>query len=166
MTEATITIVVAVANDGVIGVKNGLPWQLPEDLAHFKATTLGHCLIMGRKTFESIGRPLPKRRTIVVSRNTDLVIAGVTVVTSLSAAIEHAVATGENKLFVVGGAQIYEQALGLANQIILTKIALTVEGDAFFAPILPEHWQLLESTDHVSATGISYRIERYQRAAT
>jgi dihydrofolate reductase len=165
-TVPTIAIVVAVANHGVIGVKNALPWHLPEDLAHFKATTLGHCLIMGRKTFESIGRPLPKRRTIVVSHNAHLAIPGVATVTSLRAAIDHAVASGESKIFIVGGAQIYEQGLAFANEVVLTRVALTVEGDAFFAPLLPEEWELLERTEHMSGAGIAYSIERYRRAAT
>ena len=110
-----ISLVVAVADNGVIGVNNQLPWRLPNDLQRFKSITMGKAIIMGRKTFESIGKPLPGRRNIVVSRRPDLVIDGCTVVNSVQSAIE--AAGKEDELMVIGGADIYRQALPLAQRI-------------------------------------------------
>jgi dihydrofolate reductase len=133
-----ISLVVAVADNGVIGVNNQLPWRLPNDLQRFKSITMGKAIIMGRKTFESIGKPLPGRRNIVVSRRPDLVIDGCTVVNSVQSAIE--AAGKEDELMVIGGADIYRQALPLAQRIYLTRVHADIQGDADF-PQLDTEWR-------------------------
>ncbi len=130
-----LTLVVAHARNRVIGRDNTLPWRLPPDLQHFKRVTLGKPIVMGRKTWESLGRPLPGRHNIVISRNAGYEAAGATVVDSLSAAL--AAAGDVEEVCVIGGAQIYEQALALADRIIATEIDADVAGDAWF-PALPD----------------------------
>lgn len=127
-----LTLIVAMSRNHVIGRAGQLPWHLPEDLQHFKATTMGHPIIMGRKTYESIGRPLPGRRNIVVTRNADYQAEGITIVHSLDEAIEHCV---DQDAFVIGGAQLYAQALPRANRIYLTLIDSEIAGDTYFPKI-------------------------------
>jgi dihydrofolate reductase len=127
---APLAIVVAIGDGGVIGKDGGLPWRLPEDLRHFKATTMGHAIIMGRKTHASIGRPLAGRRNIVISRTADK-FDGCEQAPSLEEAIHMARATDEEPR-IIGGATIYEAALPLATRIFLTEVHRKVEGDAFF----------------------------------
>ena len=124
-----LTIIVATDKQGGIGINNALPWHLPEDLAHFKRTTSGHAIIMGRKTFDSIGRALPNRRNIVVTRNNNWEHDGVESVTSLQAAQE---VLNEDHAFIIGGAQIYQQALSVANQLIVTEIQEDLPAIHFF----------------------------------
>jgi len=142
----TISLVVAVAENGVIGRGNGLPWHLSADLRRFKALTVGHTVIMGRKTFDSIGKGLSGRRNLVVSRNPEFRPAGATRVPSLEAALEAAGPAGE--VFVIGGADLYRQAMPLAERIHLTLVHARPEGDAFFP--LPEGgaWRLASSESH------------------
>jgi len=135
----TISIIVAVAENNVIGANNQLIWHLSDDLKRFKALTTGHSIIMGRKTFESIGRPLPKRHNIVVSRNTNLQIDGCTVVSSLQDAI--ALCAQDDVAFVIGGGELYRQALPLANKLYLTKVHKSFEGDTFFPKIDMDEWR-------------------------
>eukprot|EP01030_Chromulinospumella_sphaerica_P019590 gene19590-19484_t len=134
-----LTIIVATDAQRGIGINNTLPWKLPEDLAHFKRTTSGHPIIMGRKTFDSIGRPLPNRRNIVVTRNPAWQHEGVEVVTSVEQAI--ALLDGAEG-FVIGGAEIYRQTLPVASRLIITEIAAVFDCDAFFpepdATVWPE----------------------------
>ena len=139
----TISLVVAVAENGVIGNGNALPWRLSADLRRFKTLTLGHTVIMGRKTFESIGKGLTGRRNLVVSRNPEFRPEGATRVPSLEVAFAEAGPAGE--VFVIGGADIYRQALPVAEKIFLTLVRATPEGDAHFA--LPEgsEWVLVSS---------------------
>ncbi len=139
----TISLVVAVAENGVIGNGNALPWRLSADLRRFKALTLGHTVIMGRKTFESIGKGLTGRRNLVVSRNPEFRPEGATRVPSLEVAFAEAGPAGE--VFVIGGADIYRQALPLAEKIYLTLVRAEPEGDAHFH--LPEgnEWVLVSS---------------------
>ncbi|MEZ9594842.1 type 3 dihydrofolate reductase [Shewanella sp. 10N.261.52.F9] len=125
-----IAMIAAMANNRVIGKDNQMPWHLPEDLRHFKAMTLGKPVVMGRKTYESIGRPLPGRHNIVISRQADLLIDGVTTVTSFEAA--KLVAGACEELVVIGGGQLYQMLLPQANILYLTEIALDVEGDTHF----------------------------------
>lgn len=128
-----LSLVAALAHNRVIGRDNKLPWHLPEDLKHFRALTSGHPVIMGRKTFESIGRPLPGRLNIVISRNGELRIPGVTTVTSLDQALlECKGKPGNEEVFVIGGAQIYSEALPRADRLYLTILEQGVEGDALF----------------------------------
>lgn len=130
---APLAIVVAVADGGVIGRDAGLPWHLPEDLRHFKDVTMGHAMIMGRKTFDSIGRALPGRTSIVVSRGAPTLPEGVALARSFEEAVAIARQTdGEPR--VIGGASIYEAALPLATRIFLTEVHRPVTGDTFFPP--------------------------------
>lgn len=124
-----IILIAAVAENGVIGRDNALPWRLKGDLAHFKNTTSGHPVLMGRKTWESLGRPLPGRRNMVITRDPDYLASGAEVFTSPEAAIE---AVGGGKAFVIGGAEIYRQLLDRADALILTEVRAAVDGDAHF----------------------------------
>ncbi|GIU40612.1 dihydrofolate reductase [Shewanella sairae] len=134
-----IAMIAAMANNRVIGKDNQMPWHLPEDLRHFKAMTLGKPVVMGRKTYESIGRPLPGRHNIVISRQADLLIDGVTTVTSFESAKQ---AAGEcEELVVMGGGQLYEMLLPQADILYLTEIALDVEGDTYFPEWNDGTWQ-------------------------
>ena len=141
-----VSLVVAVAENGVIGRDNALPWRLSADLRRFKALTLGHTVIMGRRTFESIGKGLTGRRNLVVSRNPEFRPAGATRVPNLAAALETAGPAGE--VFIIGGADIYRQARPLATRIYLTLVHARPEGDAHFP--LPEGktWRLVSSESH------------------
>ena len=136
-----VTIVAAVARNGVIGVDGGLPWHLPDDLRRFKALTMGHVLVMGRKTYESIGRPLPGRTTVVVTRNAawDPGSEEVVVATGLDEAIRTAKAI-DDEVFVVGGAQVYADALPLADRLELTLVDDEPDGDTTFPAVEWAHW--------------------------
>jgi dihydrofolate reductase len=159
----TLSIIVATDAERGIGINNALPWHLPEDLAHFKRTTTGHPIIMGRKTFDSIGRPLPNRRNIVITRNSDWQHAGVEAVGSIADAVALA-ATGATEAFVIGGAQIYEKALPLANRVIVTEIAQTFACDAFFPPLDPTLWQAASREQHQSIDGaFHYAFVTYEK---
>lgn len=123
-------MIAALANNRVIGIENRLPWRLPEDLAHFKALTLGHPVLMGRKTFESLGRPLPGRTNIVITRNPDFRPEGCQVAGSIPEAI--ALCRAAVELFFIGGAELYAQAIPLADRLYLTEVDIEAEGDAWF----------------------------------
>ncbi|MRW83709.1 dihydrofolate reductase [Pseudoduganella sp. FT26W] len=158
-----LTIIVATDAQRGIGINNTLPWKLPEDLAHFKRLTTGHPIIMGRKTFDSIGRPLPNRRNIVITRNADWRHDGVEVVGSIEAAI--ALLDGAEG-FVIGGAEIYKQSLQLADQLIITQIAHTFDCDAFFPEIDANAWQETAREEHASeASGLRYAFVTLRRKA-
>lgn len=139
MTKPCITLIVARARNGVIGRDGTLPWRLPEDLAFFKRTTMGHPIVMGRRTWESIGRPLPGRRNIVVSRQAGFVAAGAEVVPSLDEALRLCAGAGE--LFVIGGAQLYGEALPRADRLIVTEIDDDFDGDTHWPAPDPAHWR-------------------------
>jgi dihydrofolate reductase len=130
-----LSIIVATAEQGVIGKDNQLIWHLPEDLKMFRRLTTGHVIIMGRKTFESIGKPLPNRTSIIISRNTDYQVEGCIVVGSLEEAIEKAKEIESEEAFIIGGAQIYALALDMADTVYLTQVHHNFEGDVFF-PVL------------------------------
>lgn len=131
-----ISIIVAIASNNTIGSANSMPWHLPEDFRHFKQVTMGKAVIMGRKTYESIGRPLPGRRNIVITRNTALHIEGCEMASSLDEAIALCNPTEEN--FIIGGGEIYRQAMPLADKLYITHIAAEFEGDTRFPTIGPE----------------------------
>lgn len=157
-----ISIIVAVAENWVIGGNNQLLWHISEDLKRFKSLTSGHSIIMGRKTFESIGRPLPNRKNIVVSRNANLVIDGCIIVNSLNEALE--ITEGEDEVFVVGGGELYRQALPLAKKMYLTKVHKTFEGDTTFPSINFNEWNLvLEQKGNPTADGLGYTFLDYVR---
>jgi dihydrofolate reductase len=157
-----ISLVAAVADGGVIGDRGGLPWRLPADLAHFRALTMGHGLVVGRKTFQSIGRALPGRRTIVLTREPGFRAPGCTVAGSLEAAIA---ACGDREIFVIGGASIYSQFLPLASRLFITRIAATVAGDAFFPAIDPSVWRLVEQAPGTvdAANPLPHEFQLWQR---
>jgi dihydrofolate reductase len=140
----TITIIVATDQHNGIGANNQLLWHLPADLKFFKQTTTGHTIIMGRKTFDSIGKPLPNRQSMVISRQPNLKINGAQVFTALADAL--AACQNEKEVFIIGGAEIYKLALPLANKIYLTKINGVFNADVYFPDILPNQWQETENT--------------------
>lgn len=137
--DRRLTLVAAYAGNRVIGDHGRIPWHLPEDFAHFKATTMGGVLVMGRATYESIGRPLPGRTTVVVTRNPDWSADGVLVAHSLEEALD--LAAGQpGETFVVGGTEVYEQALPVATHQVLTEVDLTPAGDAYYPEFSPDEW--------------------------
>ncbi len=148
--SATVTLVAAVGANGVIGAAGGLPWHLPEDLAHFKRLTLGHPMIMGRTTFESIGRVLPGRTTIVITRQDDWSAPGVEVAGSLDEALTLA-GTLDDDVFVVGGGQVYGEALdrGLIDLLSLTRVANSPAGDTWFPAVDWSVWREVGRIAHV-----------------
>lgn len=137
-TGPEIVLIAAVARNGVIGADNGLPWRLKGDLLRFRATTTGHPVLMGRKTWASLGRPLPGRRNVVVSRQEDFAAAGAEVHPGLEAALE-AVATAET-VFVIGGAELYRQTLARADRLLITEVQAEVVGDTRFPAIDPDRF--------------------------
>jgi dihydrofolate reductase len=136
-----LSLIVAVAQNNVIGHNNQLIWHLPNDLKQFKRLTTGHCIIMGRKTFDSIGKPLPNRTSIIISRNPDFQIDNCLTVSSLNEAIKKAKELGETEAFIIGGAEIYRLSLSLVDKIYLTEVHHTFEGDTFFPEIDKNSWQ-------------------------
>ena len=160
-----IALVVAMARNRVIGRDNALPWRLPADLAYFKRVTLGHPVVMGRRTYESIGRPLPGRKNIVVSRNPQFLAPGCTVVHSLDAAWD--AAAGADKAFVIGGTTLFEETLPIAGVIHLTEVEAEVEGDTFFPEFDRAEWRETEVERHGADERHAYpfRILRLERKA-
>ena len=156
-----LNLIVAYARNRTIGRDNTLPWKLPGDLAHFKRTTLGCPIVMGRKTWDSLGRPLPGRRNIVITRNATNAFVGAECVTSLSHALE-AVKEAE-QVFVIGGAQIYQQALPLAQRIVATEIHADIEGDAVFAPLDKAVWVETSRLPQPAENGLAYDLVEYHR---
>jgi len=158
-----LNLIFARATNGVIGKDGSMPWHLPEDLAHFKRTTLGYPVIMGRKTWDSLPpkfRPLPGRVNVVVTRQPDWQAAGVVVAHSLAQALDCCAAQAQ--VWVIGGAEIYAQALPMADRVVVTEIEAVFEGDAFAPQLGPEWWA--ESRDrHVAASGLPYSFVTYTR---
>ena len=145
-----ISAIVAVAKNNVIGesVSNKIPWYLPEDLKWFKKQTLGHAVIMGRKCFESIGRPLPKRTNIVVTRDVFYLAQGCEIVHSIAEALQLAENEGEQEVFIIGGGEIYKQSLHFFDKIILTEVDIDTEGDIYFPVLNNDDWQLVFEEKH------------------
>jgi dihydrofolate reductase len=153
-----LNLIFARAHNGVIGKDNTLPWHLPEDLAHFKQTTLGQPVVMGRKTWESLPpkfRPLPGRTNIVVTRQAGWQAEGALVAHSIEEAIQHCHADAQ--VWVIGGAEVYAQAMPLAARAVVTEIDADFEGDAF-APTFNSNWQETERTTHVAVNGLTYSL--------
>jgi dihydrofolate reductase len=152
MKDPRIALMVAMAQNRCIGINNTLPWHLPQDLRHFKTTTLNKPVIMRRKTFESIGRPLPQRTNIMVTRNLQRVYEGVqtaaTVPAAIQLALECAVQTGANEIIVIGGEQIYREALPQVSRIYLTRVHASIEGDAYFPEFNEAEWQQVGAEQH------------------
>ena len=163
MTQQHISIIVAMAQNRTIGINNTLPWRCPEDLKHFKALTMGHPMIMGRKTFDSIGKPLPGRTTVVVTRNRELQIDGCIMTHSLEEAI--AACAGDDEIFIVGGAELYAQALPLVDTLYITEIFQDVEGDAHFPEFSRAEWQEIsrEKRSQTMPQPLEYHFITYRR---
>ncbi len=163
-----LTVIAAVARNGVIGRDNRLPWRLPEDMRHFKALTMGNPVVMGRKTWESLPakfRPLPGRQNIVVSRDTAYRAEGAVVVGSVAAAL--AAAADAREVFVIGGAELYAQALNQAGRLQLTEIAADFPGDAYFPEFDRQAWRETARHAHRAAAedgGFAYAFVTYERA--
>jgi len=143
-----VTIIAAVAANGVIGREGDLPWRLPADLRAFKRLTMGHHVVMGRRTWASIGRPLPGRTLVVLTRDRHAAIPGVTVVHDLEAALAVAEAAGDDEAFIAGGAQVYAAALRRADRMRLTRVEAEVAGDVRFPPYDPTAWVEVAREEH------------------
>jgi dihydrofolate reductase len=150
-----ISIVVAMAANGVIGQDNQLPWRLPADLRHFKQTTMGKPILMGRKTYESIGRPLPGRTNIVITRDAGYTAEGCVVVHSIEAAMQ--AAASQDEIMVIGGAEFYRQVLPYTDTIYLTRIHEDFEGDTYFPELNAGEWREVERTDCMPDENNPYR---------
>ncbi len=157
-----LSLIVAYASNRVIGRDNTLPWRLPADLAHFKRTTLGKPIIMGRKTWESLGRPLPGRLNIVISRNAGYAAPGATVVASLDQARSACEAADAQEAFVIGGEAIFAMALPVADAIVATEIHADVQGDTWF-PELPAGWHETRRDPQPEENGYPYDFVTYER---
>lgn len=156
-------LIAALAKNRVIGIQNRLPWRLPEDLAHFKALTLGHPVLMGRKTYESLGRPLPGRRNIVISRGTPALPEGVLPAGSIDAALD--LCAGSEAAFCIGGAELYRQCLPRADRLYLTEVDLEPVGDAWFPEFDPGLFEEIARTQGQGekADPLRYAFVVYQR---
>jgi len=157
-----IYLVAAVAANGIIGANGKLPWHLPEDLKHFKRVTLGHPVIMGRKTWESLKGPLPDRENIVVSRQAGYRASGAAVARSLDAAL--ALCAGESAVCVIGGEQIFAEALPLAAGLIMTEIKQDFAGDARFPDYDRSRWRETQREAHTAANGMRFDFVQYEKA--
>ncbi|MGL6335185.1 type 3 dihydrofolate reductase [Aeromonas jandaei] len=160
-----ISMIAAMAHDRVIGKDNQMPWHMPADLAHFKRVTLGKSVLMGRKTFESIGRPLPGRRNLVISRNPDYQADGIEVVGSVEAALALLADNEVAEVMVIGGGHLYAELLPKADCLYLTRIELMVEGDTRFPAFEDEQWQCVEREVHQAdeKNPHPYRFETWLR---
>lgn len=165
-----LALIVAAAKNGVIGCDNQLPWHLPQDLKYFKAITLGKPIIMGRKTYESIGKPLPGRTNIVVTRNRDWVAAdGVIVTNSFESALAEARLVSNNQLspvdeiMVIGGAEMYRAAISQADRIYLTLVDVEPQGDAFFMPLNKDIWALVSKVAGDNLASLRHEFLVYDR---
>lgn len=157
----SLSLIVAVAGNGVIGLNNTLPWHLPEDLKRFRALTTGHHIIMGRKTYESLNRLLPDRTTVIVTRNRDFAVAGAVVAHSLQDAI--AKCGDDAEAFLIGGAELYAEGFNLADKLYLTEIHAEYEGDAFMPEFDLEQWQEISRESHTSVNGLRFSYVTYTR---
>lgn len=155
-----ITLVAAVSRNGIIGTEGRLPWHLPGDLKRFKALTMGHVLVMGRRTWESIGRPLPGRRSIVITRSS---ISGIETAKSLDEAL--AAASGAEEVFLIGGAGVYREGVLRADRLHLTRVQADVEGDVRFPDVDMTGWRLQSTEDYPAGPGdaFSCRVEVFDR---
>ena len=156
-----ISIIVAMSENSVIGLNNQLPWHISEDLKNFKKTTLNHCVIMGRKTYESIGKPLKDRRNIVISRSKSLLIDGVEVVNSLDRAIS--IVDDSSEIFIIGGEQIYTISLPIATHLYVTKVNGDYNGDAFFPDYIQDEWNEISREDLISESNLKFSFLKYEK---
>ena len=160
-----ITIVAAIASNNVIGQKNSLPWDIPEDLKRFKQLTSGHTILMGRKTFDSIGRPLPNRTNIVMTRDTNYQKKGIEIVFDEREAL-NLIKDLNQEVFIIGGSKIYELFEPWATSLMITRVLKDFEGDAFFPDINWNYWQVESKEEFLDEkSGISCKLEEYLRKA-
>ena len=157
-----ISLIAAVADNGVIGVGNSLPWRIPADTKHFKDLTTGHVVLMGRKTFESIGKPLPNRTNIVVTSSPTFEVDGCTVCHTIPEAIEKAREMREQELFVVGGGKIYAETIGMADRLYITQVHKNYDGDAKF-PDYSAFKKVLSREEHEEPGGLKYEFLTLER---
>ena len=155
-----LAMVVAMNADRVIGVDGDLPWRIREDLRHFRRVTMGHAILMGRKTWDSIGRPLPGRRNIVISRNRELKIEGAEVVHGLAQAIGLAIQGGDLEPRIIGGATLYEAALPICSRLFLTEVDRAVEGDTFFPAFDRSQWREVSRREGETEGVLFLELER------
>lgn len=160
-----ISIIVAASTNNVIGAEGNLPWRLSDDLRRFKATTMGKPIVMGRKTWDSIGRPLPGRQNIVITRQPDFVAEGCDVVASIDEAVS--AAGGAEEIMVIGGSQVYALFLPLADRVYLTRVHAECAGDAFFSELDEREWRLTSEESHQAdeRNQFDYSFRRYDRIA-
>jgi dihydrofolate reductase len=156
-----LSLIVALAKNRVIGLNNTLPWHLPEDLKRFRALTTGHHIIMGRKTYESLGRLLPDRTTVIVTRNPSYQVEGALIAHSLEQALS--LCGGDDEAFLIGGAELYQAGLNHAQTMYVTAIDLDVAGDAYFPEFAMNQWQQTASEAHTSAEGLAFTYLTYRR---
>ena len=155
-----VYLVAAVASNGIIGANGALPWRLPEDLQHFKRITMGHPIIMGRKTWESLKGPLPGRDNIVVTRTAGYEAPGAAVASSLEAAL--ALCLGEPVAFVIGGSRLFAESLPVAAGLVMTEIYKDFEGDTWFPPYDHSHWKETQREQHATAEGMKFDFVLYE----
>ncbi|GAB3648044.1 dihydrofolate reductase [Echinicola sediminis] len=163
----TVSIIVAKAKNNVIGKDNQLIWRLSADLKHFKQYTTGHYIIMGRKTYESMGKPLPNRTSVVITRNPEYKIPeGHHTVGGLKEALELAAKNGQDKVYVIGGGEIYRQAIPLTDELIVTEVDCQPEGDTFFPPINSSEWEKISEEAHTKddKNEFDYSFITYKRS--
>lgn len=151
-----VSAIVAMSENRVIGKNNRLPWHLPSDLKHFKTITTGHPILMGRKTYESIGRPLPNRTNIIITRNSTFQAAGCVVVTSIEEAVQHASSENAAEIFIIGGALVYRQLMPHIQRIYLTIVHHEFEGDAYFPKLNMNEWKESARERHPADTENAY----------
>jgi dihydrofolate reductase len=159
-----VSAIVAVAKNGVIGQNNQIPWYLPADLGFFKRTTQGHCIIMGRKCFQSIGKPLPNRTNIVITRDPFFLAQGVVVAHSIEDALQHAVEMEETEAFIIGGGEIYKQSMHYWDRLYLTEVDISPEGDVFFEMPNLNEWALVWEESHPAdaKNEYAYTFKKYE----
>lgn len=161
----TLSAIVAISANNVIGKDNELPWYLPADLKYFKRTTLGHPVIMGRKSYDSIGRPLPKRTNIIVTRDPYYISSNILVAHSIGEAVDLAKDMESEETFIIGGAMIYESSLPLLDRMYITEVNANIEGDTFFPEWNQEEWKLISEEHHTSdeKNEFDYAFKIYER---
>ncbi len=163
MNDLIITLIVAASENHVIGKDNGMPWHLPNDFKYFKKTTLEHSVVMGRKTYDSIGKALPDRRNIVISRDSSYQPEDVDVANSIQEVFSSC--RDEREIFIIGGANIYAQFLPLADRVLLTRVHTHIEGDAYFPDLDPLQWDMTAEEKHMADEkhAFNYSFQVYER---
>jgi len=159
--QLVINVIAAVSNNGIIGIDNKLPWNIPADLKRFKELTMGHHILMGRKTYESIGRPLPGRTSVIITSNVDYKADGCLIATSIEEAL--AISSKESEVFFIGGANIYSQIISDADNLHITEIQASFIGDAYFPQIDPSIWQENDRIVNKMAGYVDYHFITYKR---